>query len=107
MIPPDGSFPAPRGPRTPHGLLLTSLTMLVREVVFGFVLWASAAPGRDTRLALSLVSLCAILLWTRRFGILGSTRWLAASWEGLLVYVGAVCMCNILSLVLGTAPWWH
>ena len=38
MIPPAGGFPAPRGLRTPHELLLTSLTMLMREVVFGFML---------------------------------------------------------------------
>lgn len=106
MIPPTDDFPAPRGPGTPHGLLLTSLTLLVREVVFGLVLWGGAAPGRDNRLALSLVSLCATLLWTRRFGILRPAGWLTA-WEGLLVYVGAVCFCNILSLLLGTAPWWR
>ena len=73
MIPPAGGFPAPRGRRTPHGILLTSLTLLMREAVFGFVLWGGAAPGRDTRLALSLLGLCTILLWTRRFGILRST----------------------------------
>lgn len=107
MIPRAGGVPAPRGPRTPRGILLTSLTVLMREAVFGFVLWGGAAPGRDTRLALSLLSLCTILLWTRRFGTLRSIGWMAASWEGLLVYVGAICMCNILSLVLGIAPWWR
>lgn len=87
--------------------MLTLLTLLMQEVVFGFVLWGGAAPSRDTRLALNVVSLCAILLWTRRFGVLRPTGWLTASWEGLLVYVGAVCACNILSLVLGVAPWWR
>jgi len=107
MIPPAPRFPAPRGPGTPDGMLPTALSVLLREAVFGFLLWSGAAPSREIRLAVDLAGLCMIVLLTRRFGILRSTGWATATWEGLLLYVGAVSMCNLLWLGFGIAPWWR
>lgn len=107
MIPPAQRFPAPRGPGAPGKLLPTMLGVLLREAAFGFLLWSGAAPGRAIQLAVSLAGLCAIILLTRRFGILRSTSWATASWEGLLLYVGAVCVRNLLWLGFGIAPWWR
>ena len=83
------------------------LGVLLREAAFGFLLWSGAAPGRAIQTAASLTVLCAILLLTRRFGILRPTGWTTAFWEGLLLYVGAVCVCNLLRLGFGIAPWWR
>lgn len=105
MIPPAQRFPAPRGPGTLKETLLVVLGVLLREAVFGFLFWSSAAPGTGTRAAASLLGLCAVILWTRRFGLLRPSSWMTASWEGLLTYVGAVAIGNLLSLGFGGAPW--
>ncbi len=106
MIPPAQRFPAPRGPGTPKATLLAVLGVLLREAVFGFLFWSSAAPEIGMRVAASLLGLCAIILWTRRFGFLRHSSWMTASWEGLLIYIGAVAIGNLLALGFGVAPWW-
>lgn len=107
MIPPAQRFPAPRGPRTPAETLLAVLRVLLQEAAFGFLLWSSTAPEKAIQVAASLVGLCAIILWTRRFGVLRALSWATSSWEGLLIYIGAVAIGNLLSLCLGVAPWWR
>lgn len=107
MIPPAQRFPAPRGPGAPGGLLPTVLSVLLRQTVLGLLLWSGAAQGREIRLTVSLTGLCAIILLTRRFGILRPTGWATASWEGLLLYIGAACIGNLLRLGFGIAPWWR
>lgn len=107
MIPPAQRFPAPRGPGMPSNTLLAVLGVLLREAVFGFLFWSSAAPGTGLRIAASLLGLCAIILWTRRFGFLRHSSWMTASWEGLLIYAGAVAIGNLLSIGFGVAPWWR
>lgn len=107
MIPPAQRFPAPRGPGAPGGFLPTVVSVLLRQAVLGLLLWSGAAPGWAIQLAVSLASLCAVILLTRRFGILRPTGWATASWEGLLLYTGAVCIGNLLRLGFGIAPWWR
>jgi len=107
MIPAGHGFPAPPSPRTPAGTLLAILRVLLQETVFGILFWSSAAPGTGSALARSMFGLCTVILWTRRFGYLRPSNWTTASWEGLLVYVGAVCICNLLTFGFGVAPWWR
>ncbi len=107
MIPPARRFPAPRGPGTPAETIRAVFGVLLREAVFGLLFWSSAAPGRGIQVAVSLIGLCTTILLTRRFGFLRHSSWMTASWEGLLIYIGAVGICNLLSLGFGAAPWWR
>jgi len=88
-------------------VLPTAFGMLLREGVSGILLWSSAAPDNRIRLAATVVGLCGTILWTRRFGLLRPHSWAKACCEGLLLTIGAVCMCNLLLLGLGLAPWWR
>ncbi len=107
MIPPAQRFPAPRGPGKSDGSLPTALSVVLREGVAGVLLWSSAAPDNRIRLAVALTGLCGLILWTRWFGLLRPNSWAKACWEGLLLYFGAICLCNLLLLGFGLAPWWR
>lgn len=107
MIPPTGRFPAPRGPGKSDRVSPTILGVLGREGVVGVLLWCGAAPDITIRLAVTLIGLCGMILWTRWFGLLRPNSWVKACSEGLLLTIGAICMCNLLLLGLGLAPWWR
>ena len=107
MIPPAQRFPAPRGPGKSDGSLPTALSVVLREGVAGVLLWSSAVPDNRIRLAVALTGLCGLILWTRWFGLLRPNSWAKACWEGLLLYIGAICLCNLLLLGFGLAPWWR
>ena len=107
MIPPLGRFPAPRGPGKSDRVSPTMLGVLGREGVLGVLLWCGAAPDITIRIAVTLIGLCGMILWTRWFGLLRPNGWAKACWEGLLLYIGAVGIGNLLQLGVGTAPWWR
>lgn len=107
MVPPTGRFPAPRGPGKSDGILPTTLGVIVREGILGLVLWSGEAPDNATRAAIALISVFGMVLWTRWFGLLRPNCWTKACWEGLLLYIGAVCVGNLLRLGFGPAPWWR
>lgn len=107
MIPPTERFPAPRGPGNSDGVPLTILGVLGRQGVLGVLLWCGAASDITTRTAVTLIGFCATILWTRWFGLLHPNCWAKAGWEGLLLYIGAVGIGNLLLIGFGVAPWWR
>jgi len=107
MIPPAGRLPGPPGPDEPGGIMRRAASLLLQEGVFGILLWCGAAADLRMRLALSGLGFGVAILWTRRFGSLRPLRWANACLEGTLIYAGAVRVCNLLLLGLGTAPWWR
>ena len=106
MIPSAGRFPPPRpepdGSSATHRL---AFNVLLREAVIGVLLWAVAVADAGTRLAVTLACLCALVPWTRRFGMLRPKGWMTALPEAVLLWFGAVCACNLLLFGFGRAPW--
>lgn len=105
MIPPGG-----RIPRKPEGRLThwrMAIEVLVREAGFGVLLWSGATGVAGTRVVTSVLGLCAIIAATRRFPLLRPQTWKMAVWEGALLFFGAVCVSNLLTMAFGVAPWWR
>ena len=79
----------------------------MREAGFGVLLWGVATGVAGTRIVTSVLGLCIIIAATRRFPLLRPQTWKMAAWEGVLLFFGAVCVTNLLTLAFGTAPWWR
>jgi hypothetical protein len=106
MIPRASRFPPPRPePDGSSATLRLALNVFLRETVIGVLLWAVAVADTGTRLAVMLACLCALVPLTRRFGILRPRGWMRALQEAVLLYFGAICVCNLLLLGFGRAPW--
>ena len=106
MIPPAGRFPPPRpDPDDPSATQRLALNVFLREAVIGVLLWTVAVADTGTRLAVTLAGLCVLVPWTCRFGILRPRGWMRALQEAVLLYLGAICVCNLLLFGFGRAPW--
>lgn len=96
----------PRPPKQPCDVRL-ALRVLLREAALGVLLWGGAAADASARTAWFLLLLCAAVGWTRYRGMLRPKSWPMAVREGGLLYAGSLCVCTLLLVTAGAAPWWR
>jgi hypothetical protein len=107
-VPPANRFPARgSGPNRPFGWLRLALNVLAREAVLGLLLWCGNAGQISVTLVFYLLGLCATISWTGQFGLTRPASWRTILKESLTLYLGAVCVSNLLLVGLGLAPWWQ
>lgn len=107
-VPPADRFPArDSGPNRPVGWLRLALNVLAREAVLGMLLWCGNTGQISITLVFYLLGLCATVSWTGRFGLTRPASWKTVLKESAILYLGAVCVSNLLLVGLGLAPWWQ
>ena len=89
------------GPRSAWGQIRA---LLLREHALGLVVYVCSVPERAGNALLGLTLLICAVLWSFWQGVIpraGPHRRSIAVIEGVLLYVGAVTVANLLHLVLG------
>ncbi len=84
-----------------------ALNVLAREAVVGLLLWCGNAGQISITLVFYLLGLCATVSWTGQFGLTRPASWKTVLNESAILYLGAVCVSNLLLIGLGLAPWWQ
>lgn len=106
MIPPEDPWrrtdrPSRAGCRS---LLAMLSDVLAREALAGLALWAVQAADGGLRPLLAVGVLAVVAVGTHRFGLNPVKGWQATLAEVLLVFLGGLCMANLLAMAVG-APW--
>ena len=87
--------------------VILTLDVLLREAVFGLLLWSGAAGKAGLRLPLYMLGLVTILTWTWHFGLTRPAAWRTVLAESGLLFFGSICIANLLLAGFGLAPWWY
>lgn len=107
IVPPSGrGWSAPPSGRLPRSGTAALATRVVgRELTFGAVLWALRSGDYRMDIPAYALVLWLVIVAARRFGLARPSNWAIASKEGLIIFIGAARLANIIFFVFGLAPW--
>ncbi len=79
--------------------------VLIRQASVGTVLWTFRNGGHQIAFALNLAVLGLTIAGTRHLGLTRPQGWGLTLREGVLVFIGGVCIAYLLTYLFGPPPW--